>query len=338
MRAVEITQDRKLVTVEREPGLLRDHDVRVAVSYAGICGSDLHNIVMPHVTPAGTVLGHEFSGVVVELGAAVTRLAVGDRVAVLPFEYCGVCATCRAGSPQVCVDIRATKVGGAFRPGAFAESVVTPAASAHELPDAVSDAHAALAEPLAVGIHAVAVSEVSPDEPVAVVGGGPIGIATTLALKARGFTSIAGVEPNAPRRARLGTFGIPTTGVEDAAATVPQLLGGTAPTAVFDCTGHPSGPSTALALLPTMGRLIVLGSTVEPASFDFYKIVRDEIRVRGAVCYTHDEFREAIEQLAAGNAQADDLITAVHDLDDAQACFDDLRSGRSEHLKVLLTP
>jgi len=338
VRAVEIGADRILRTTEREPGRPGEGEIRVEVGHAGICGSDLHNLQMPDYAPAGTVLGHEFSGIVAELGTGVGRLRPGDRVAVLPFDFCGVCARCVSGSPQTCVQIRTTKIGGAFRQGAFAESVIVPAASAYVLPDSVGDAEGALVEPIAVGIHGVAAAESSPEEPVAVVGGGPVGVMVTLALQARGFSRIVGVEPNRFRRDRLAGLGIAVTAPDDGPEAAREALAGAVPNVVFDCSGHPTGPSTALELLEPLGRLVVLGSTVRPAPFDFYRLVRDEIRVRGAVCYTREEFKEAIEHLAAGRIPSGDLITDIRDLDRAQESFEELIGNGTTQMKILLTP
>lgn len=337
MRAVAIGEDRRLEQVELDPLPLRDGDVRLQVSYCGICGSDLHYIDMPQLGPAGTVMGHELSGVVVERGAAVDGLAPGDRVAVLPFEYCGACAQCSRGLEHLCEHRMQTRLGGRNRRGAFAETVVTPAASAFPLPDALSDRDAALAEPFAVGLHAVAVADLRSDAPVAVLGGGPIGVMTCLALRAEGFARVVAIEANEQRRRRLEALGFAAVAAADAVYAVPARLGG-APAAVHDCSGHPSGLALALDLLPPRGMLVLVGYATEPVGLDTFHVVRDELRLRGAAMYSYADFARAIDRLAAGAVPCAEVITAVRPLSDAQACFDDLTSGSSEHLKVLLAP
>lgn len=337
MRAIAITPERTLELVDIEPDVVGPGDVRVNVSYCGICGSDLHYLESPDLGPAGTVMGHELSGVVVELGTQVVGLALGDRVTVNPFAFCGECRPCREGLPNLCERRPETRLGGLHRRGAFATSVVVPASTAFPLPDGLSDEHAALAEPLAVGAHAVALSGTPPDAPVAVLGGGPIGVMTCLALTGAGFDRVVCVELNAGRREQLETYGITTVSGESASTAVPDLLGGD-PVTVFDCTGHPSGLTSALDLLGYTGQVILVGYSVEPAPIPTYRVVAGEISIKGAAIYTHEDFSRAIEQLAAGRFPSDDVITSVRGFADAQEVFADLMSGASRQMKVLLKP
>lgn len=337
MRAIAITSERTLELVEVEPDPVGVDDVRVEVSYVGICGSDLHYLESPELGPAGTVMGHELSGVVVECGAGVRDFAIGDRVTVNPFAFCGECRPCREGLPNLCTRRPETRLGGLHRQGALATSLVVPASSAFALPDGLSDKHAALAEPLAVGAHAVALSGSPADAPVAVLGGGPIGVMTCLALAGAGFDRVVCVELNAGRRAQLATYGITAVSGEDAETAVPKLLGDD-PVTVFDCTGHPSGLTSALDLLGYTGQVILVGYSVEPAPIPTYRVVAGEISIKGAAIYTHEDFSRAIEQLAAGRFPSDDVITSVRGFADAQDVFEDLMSGQSRQMKVLLKP
>jgi (R,R)-butanediol dehydrogenase/meso-butanediol dehydrogenase/diacetyl reductase len=125
------------------------------------------------VVQAGHVLGHEFTGVVAALGPGVTGWTAGDRVAVLPIVACGQCYTCRAGRLNLCEEQGIDHAPGIGRQGGYAESVAVPAGMLRCLPDNVSDAHGALAEPLAVALHAIRISAAEPDEPVCVLGAGP---------------------------------------------------------------------------------------------------------------------------------------------------------------------
>ncbi|MHB8896577.1 MAG: zinc-dependent alcohol dehydrogenase, partial [Candidatus Geothermincolia bacterium] len=145
-------------------------DVLVEVSACGICGSDLHSfrgehpLVIYPVTP-----GHEFSGVVVAAGAGVEPDVVGSRVCVEPSLYCGGCPRCRSGRYNICDNL---KVMGFQAPGAMCGLVAVPAHRLHPLPDGVDLLSGALAEPAAVGVHAVARSGVKGGERVLVVGAG----------------------------------------------------------------------------------------------------------------------------------------------------------------------
>ena len=209
MRAVEVAEDRRLVAVQcpaPEPG---PGQVLVEVAYCGICGSDLHFRDVPELFPAGTVPGHEFSGRIIALGDDVRGWSAGDRVCVLPFGQCGECAACRSGSEQVCPHAVSNGVGlGTGRPGAYAGQVVVDERMLFALPDSVDDQAGTLVEPLAVAIRAVDKARVVADEPVLVLGAGPIGLLTALVLRHRGVQRTVGVLPqpgprSACRRARL---------------------------------------------------------------------------------------------------------------------------------------
>src|SRR6266700_1440849 len=149
MRAVAIVEDRSLQLVEVPEPDLKPDEVRIAVSFCGICGSDLHMREMPFVPP-GVVLGHEFTGVITETGSAVTGWAPGDRVAANPFDPCGQCQACSSGFPELCPTNTRRGIGLIAYYGAYAETVVAPQASLFRLPEALSDKHGAIAEPLAV--------------------------------------------------------------------------------------------------------------------------------------------------------------------------------------------
>jgi (R,R)-butanediol dehydrogenase/meso-butanediol dehydrogenase/diacetyl reductase len=218
MRAVAITGERRAEVVDIGRPVPGPGEVLLDVSFCGICGSDLHMLAMPAgMFPAGHVLGHEFTGVVAGLGSAAGQWRVGDRVAVLPIADCGECYACRAGHPNLC-EQGIDHGPGIGRPGGYAESVTVPTAMLHRLPDSVSDADGALIEPLAVALRAVKLSQATPGEPVCVLGAGPIGVLALAALRARGFSRVAVVEPVAGRRAAAARLGVP-------AGTSPRLFG-----------------------------------------------------------------------------------------------------------------
>lgn len=161
MRGVAVAADRSLALVDLPEDPLAGDEVRLAVAFCGICGSDLHMRDAPHF-PVGGVMGHELTGTVSELGADVAGWELGDRATVFPFDPCGECAVCRAGDQHLCAVGAARAVGLGGRPGGYAERVVVPARNLRRLPEQLSSAHGALTEPLAVGVHAVALSRPAP--------------------------------------------------------------------------------------------------------------------------------------------------------------------------------
>lgn len=194
---------------------VRPGSVKVKVEWCGICGTDLHEYLggpifvpapgNPHPLTGETlpvILGHEFAGQVVEVGEGVTRVQVGDRVAVEPILCCGECPECRRGLYNLCrkVGFHGLSGGG----GGFSEFTVVPESMAHRLPDGMSTEEGALVEPVAVGFHAVRKARFAPGQTAIVFGAGPIGLVTVQCLRAAGASQVAVVELAAARIVRDG--------------------------------------------------------------------------------------------------------------------------------------
>jgi threonine dehydrogenase-like Zn-dependent dehydrogenase len=337
-RSVQVGDDRLLAIVDRPAATPGPGEVEVEVAYCGICGSDLHFRDIPELFPSGTVPGHELSGRVSALGEGIEGWGVGDRVSVLPFAQCGECELCLAGEEQVCPHAVANGVGlGTGRPGGYAERVLVDARMLFALPDELDDVAAALAEPVAVGVHAAARAGVDAGAPVAVVGAGPIGVVTALVLQARGFERLVVVSRNAARARAAEALGIRAVALDDAAPGVPAALG-EAPAAVFECAGTPAAASLALTLVRPLGRVVLVGIALEALSIPATAIVFKEAELVGALTYRRDEFAEAIELLAQGRIPAAGLISDVVGLDRAEAMFQTLTASGNTQMKVLLKP
>ncbi len=336
MRGVAVAADRSLALVELPDDPLGADEVRLAVAFCGICGSDLHMKDAP-AFPVGAVMGHELAGEVVEVGDEVSGWELGDRATVFPFDPCGTCAECRAGDRHLCATGAARAVGLGGRPGGYAERVVVPARSLRRLPDRLSAAHGALTEPLAVGVHAVALAELGAGQPAVVLGGGPIGIMTAYALRLHGCERVVVVEPGRTRRELVARLGFAVADGADRDEVL-ALLGGEPAAVALDCSGHPSGIVSALGLVRPRGRVVVVGVPVEPSTIALAGVVIAEHQIVGSLAYSDADFDEALDHLAAGRLRADDVITTVADLAQADAWFTELTSGATEQVKVLLRP
>lgn len=329
MRTIEVAADRRLVAVDHatpEPG---PGQVRLDVAYCGICGSDLHFRDVPELFPVGTVPGHELSGRIAARGPGVDAWTVGDRVCVLPFAQCGECEFCRSGNEQVCPHAVANGVGlGTGRPGAYADAVIVDQRMLFALPDEVDDRAGALVEPLAVAVRAVAQATVPVDQPVLVLGAGPIGLLTALVLRERGYDRAVVVSRN-PTRARLAE----SLGLRTAAADEVEP-----PAAVFECAGTPAAARQAVELLRPLGVVMLVGLSLAPLELPAPAIVIKELQIRGIITYRRREFGEAIELLAAGRIPAGRVITGTVPLNQAEEAFQALSRPGHTHLKVLLAP
>lgn len=329
---MQVAEDRRLVVVDRSQAEPGPGEVAVDVAFCGICGSDLHFRDVPALFPAGTVPGHELSGRIGAVGAGVTGWSTGDRVTVLPFAQCGECELCRSGNEQVCPHAIADGVGlGTGRPGGYAERVVVDARMLFALPAVLDERAAALAEPTAVAVHAVAKARLTRGDRVVVLGAGPIGVITALVLRARGFEDVTVVSRNAARGRAAQGLGLATLALHDA-----QNAAGAA--AVFECAGTSAAANLALELVGPLGRVILVGIAPEGLTIPATAIVFKEAEIRGALVYRRTEFAEAIEMLADGRVPADALISDVVGLDRAEEMFQALTAPDNDRIKVLLAP
>ncbi|MFE1961755.1 alcohol dehydrogenase catalytic domain-containing protein [Streptomyces sp. NPDC059479] len=340
-------RDLRLEEVAEPPGP-RPHEAVVEVSWCGVCGTDLHEFLEgPHMIRESPhpftgarpplALGHELSGTVVDLGAEVPGIAVGDRVAADPCWRCGVCHWCVRGEYHLCP--KGGSVGLASS-GAFAERVSVPLAGLTRLPENVDDEMAAVAEPLAVGLHAVNRAGVRPGDNVLVVGGGPIGVAVVLAARLAGAAGLYVSEPLAARREMLRRIGVTEAfdpGTADVRREVFVRTGRVGPDVVIDATGVPRLAAQAVATVRRGGRVVLAGVGHGSVEFDMGQLVFYERAVLGTLGYSHDIAR-VIDLMSTGRLDASALITGRFPLSEGVGVFEDLAADRARHLKVLLTP
>jgi (R,R)-butanediol dehydrogenase / meso-butanediol dehydrogenase / diacetyl reductase len=254
---------------------------------------------------------------------------------VLPFGQCGECEACRAGHEQVCPHAVSNGVGlGTGRPGAYAGQVVVDARMLFALPDAVDDRAGTLVEPLAVAIRAVDLARVGSEEPVLVLGAGPIGLLTALVLRDRGVARSLVCSRNLARGRHAAALGLNTVSLEEVAAAAPA----DSPACVFDCAGTPASAQLAAQILRPLGRLLLVGLSLAPLDLPAPAIVIKELEIRGVIAYRRAQFQAAIDMLAAGAIPVEELITEVVPLAEAEAAFQALTARGSEKLKILLAP
>ncbi|GAA3663575.1 2,3-butanediol dehydrogenase [Microbacterium marinilacus] len=288
-------------------------EVKLRNAFAGICGSDLHvyytpeaaglDFEHPHPVTGSTlpqILGHEFSGTVVELGEGVTDVKVGDRVAVWPIYYCGTCAACRRGMYNACRTIGFH--GLSSHGGGMAEYTTVPAAKVHVLPENVDLRMGALVEPMAVAWHAVSRSGVSAGGTALVAGAGPIGIGVWLGLRARGVTDVLVSEPSAARRATIAALGARVVDPvnDDLAAAVAELTDGDGVDVAFDAAGAGPAVTSSLASLAPGGRVVVVAIHERPMEFLPTQLVMGETEIAGALAYAPEDFDAVIAAMSEG--------------------------------------
>ncbi len=316
----------------------------VRVKACGICGSDLH-MADVHDTdggmnplPHGAVMGHEFAGEIVALGAeAKSAWKEGQRVAVLPFIGCGACAPCLNGRAHRCA--QALWAGLGRMNGGYAEYARAGALECVALPEAVDDRAGAMVEPLAVGLHAVRAANVQPGESALVIGAGPVGFAVALWLRQFGARHIV-VSDLSPERRRLAEHSGATAVIDPRAEPVPEQLRrlvGERPGLVFDCVGVPGSQQLAMDYAPTDGRVVVVGVCMQPDRVLPTKAITKELTVRYVFCYEKRDFELSVDLLARRRIDPSAMLTGAVGFGDFSAMFENLKTDKT-HCKVLLNP
>ena len=309
MRAAVVKRRGDVAVEDRPRPVLREHDVLVEVSFCGVCGSDIHMALEGWGRP-GSVLGHEWTGVVAEVGPAVRRWELGEEVVGGPTRRCGVCRPCRAGRPALC-DERSTP-GVDEWSGAFATYIRVHEDELLALPAGLDLRAAALAEPLAVALHGITQGRLAAGESALVVGVGPIGQLTLAALHARGVRELGAVEPTMSRQQLARSLGATTVRAPEELAVPsiaePDRIVAGAVDVVFECSGHRAAMEAGLAQLRRGGRLVLVGAGIEAPHFDPNRILLNELVVTGSFTYDATGFEDALELISSGRVPVDLLL------------------------------
>ena len=329
------------------------NQAKVKVKWCGICGSDVHEYeagpltiktTKPHPLAgsktAPVVLGHEFSGEIVEIGEGVEGLNVGDRVAIRPTIPCYQCYWCKKGNHIQCPTLGTI---GFIWDGGFAEYMVAPVDCIYKIPDNVSFEAASFLEPLSCAVHAVRRADIQPGDTVAIIGAGPIGLLTMQAAKACGAGSIF-VTEILPQRSKiasqLGATAVLNPNEVDVGREIAKMTGGLRADIAFECAGPPAALLTALNVTGRGGRLVEVGFMVEgTCDFPFQRFWMHEKTIIATQGYTH-EVPAALSFLSDRRVNVEPLITAKIKLDDVIEQGFKVLTGddRFDHVKIIVSP
>jgi L-idonate 5-dehydrogenase len=341
MRAVVIHAAHDLRIEERPVPEIGAGEVLVRIRAGGICGSDLHYY---HDGGFGVVrvrhpmaLGHEIAGEIAAVGGAVSHLVPGMRVAVSPSRPCGQCRYCREGLRQHCLDMRF--MGSAMRmphvEGGFREFVAVDASQAVPVAEGLGLGEAAMAEPLAVCLHAARRAGPLQGRRVLVTGCGPIGMLCLLVARQAGAAEVAVTDVASPPLSLARKLGADNAlnVAEDPDALAPWTADKGAFDVLFECSGNQRALVGALpALRP--GAVIVQVGIGGDMTLPMNVIVAKEIELRGTFRF-EPEFALAVELMGRGLIDVKPLISATMPFAEAVAAFD-LASDRSRSMKVQL--
>lgn len=335
MQAVVFTAP-EMAAIERvaDPAC-RPDEVVVQVGATGICGTDLHIYHNEYMSDFPVIPGHEFGGVIVEVGKDVTDFRAGERVAVDPNLYCGHCYFCRNEQSNHCLNWQGV---GITRPGSFAQYVAAPARATYRVPDSLTDAQAAFIEPVSCVVHAMKRLRVWPADEVLIFGAGPMGLLLVQVMRHNGASQVVVVEKQPDRLAlarKLGATAAITAGSDQAEALKELAPYGFA--IVIDATGVPAVIEQAFDYLKPRGQYLQFGVVPNHATVRVspYDIFHKDWTIIGsfALCYT---FQAAIAWMASGVVDVNPLISHQLPLSSFQSAFESFAAG--ETLKVQLLP
>ncbi len=321
MRAIQITNSHKISVIECKKPTITSGEVLVKPSCCGICGTDLH--ILYHGFGSANypcTPGHEFAGRVVEVGRGIRHLKEGDYVAVAPNVVCGTCRWCKAGRPNLCIQLVAIGVG---RPGAAAEYVAVPGQNAFKVKETVGDGPAAMIEPLACALHAVESAHGVAGRSVLVIGGGTMGLLIALSARAQGASAVVISDPSGTKLDIAMKAGITD-------ARTPSEFEGNHFDVVFEAAGVPRALAQGIELLEKTGTLVQVGvhdadKTVPFSPFHLFE--REQTLVGSHSCA--EMFPTAVDLIQDIKAQAELMIGEPFSVWDFEAAVESMSKGHS---------
>ncbi|MET3506578.1 zinc-dependent alcohol dehydrogenase [Halalkalibacter oceani] len=317
---------------------IQDNEILIKVNCAGICGSDVHAYHGHHpFRKPPMVLGHEVVGEVSKLGGEVTGISIGDRVTVEPLKGCGTCLYCLRGEYNLCKTRVSAGTNGWL--GAMAEFFVAPADKVYVLPASMEYQVGLLAEPLAVGVHAVELSEIGESENILIVGTGPIGLLTGVAAQAKGAKNIYCTDINDFRLGFAQSLGLQTINVNK--QSIKEVTEETVPDGfdvVFLAVTSKEAVEQALTYVQYGGKIVVITIFTSEIPFNMGFLQEREIEVKGSMVYTKPDFELALKILSDRGEDMKRFITHQVPIEDVNEAMQVITSPKNEVIKMAVYP
>ena len=324
-----------------EPKLSED-EVLIKVKVCGICGSDIHILHDEFKNYPPVIMGHEFSGEIVQAGKRVERWKVGERVvAELHTKACGVCRLCKTGNSRICPEKRPI---GSGTDGAFAEYIRVPAWLLHKIPENISYEEAALSEPTAICVNCILQeTKVEPEDFIVILGPGPIGLLSAQVVKAAGSgkVMITGISSDANLRLKIARSlkidYVINIEEEDAIEKLNKLTGGMGADLVIEASGSETAVNQAFAMVRRGGRIAAVGMTREKKiNIAWSEGIRKSINLTLPFSSNYTSWERALCMIAENKIELKPLITHKMSLDSWREGFELVEKGRT--IKTLLIP
>ena len=341
MKALVLTEYKRLEFRDvPKPVIANPTEVLVKIEAAAICGSDVHGwdgSTGRRKPPI--IMGHEGSGIVEEVGSLVTGFKAGDRVTFDSTIFCGSCAFCRSGLFNLCDNRRVLGVScdEYRRDGIFAEYAIVEERVLFHLPEGLSFAEAAFAEPAGVAAHAVSLAPPKLGEDVAVVGAGLIGLLIIKVLRTMTAGRIFAIEVDENRRKKALEVGADHALDPADIDKVAALTAGALVPTVFEAVGATGPIKTAISIARKGGTVVLVGNVSPQIEIPLQSVVTRQIRLQGS-CAINGEYPAVLSMMAGGKLDVRDLLSATAPLSEGEAWFKKLYNREGDLLKVVLIP
>ena len=336
MNSVVIQEPGKLVIEQRTLPVPAAGEVRVRVSYAGICGSDVH-IYHGHNPFAKypRVIGHEFFGHIDSVGEGVNPNRIGERVVIDPVVSCGHCYPCSIGRPNVCTELQ---VIGVHRDGGFSDYACAPAKNAYVVPAAIPDKLASMVEPFTIAANITAFLKPMPQDTALIYGAGPMGLTVIQVLKGVFGVQKVIVADRIDERLHMAQASGADWIINNSERSVADELAaeGVRPTLIVDAACHPAILQEAILLASPAARIGMMGFSGEPSSITQQSITSKEISLFSSRLNSH-RFPQVIEWMEQGKIAPEKLVTHWMPASDVEAALTLFEKDQRSCCKVLLT-
>ena len=287
------------------------------------------------------VLGHEFTGKVVDSGSRYD-LKVGDKVTALPISPCGHCEACETGNPQYCAETWLHAVGLSLdNPGGLTATIAVRPDMVLKLPNNIKEEEGAMVEPTAVGLHAVHLANIKVGDKVLVVGGGIIGLVSAMFAKLEGAEYVAVSETNEARGKKSVKLKVADEWLD---AKDPNFIKNVITKTndgfdiVIDCSGNTKAVESELMSVKAGGTIILVGVSQKPIEFASILAVMKELTIKGSIAYTKEEFKDCINLIANKKINVMKFVDDIVPLTDVQKAYERLTSGTDDAVKIMVDP
>ena len=316
-----------------------NNKVIIDIIKTGICGSDIHN--WDAGEPKGLIMGHEFTGKVVNPGSR-TDLKIGDRVTALPISPCGNCEACETGNPQYCSETWTHAIGLSLdNPGGLTSTIAIRPDMVLKLPDNVTDEEGAMVEPTAVGLHAVHLADIRVGDKVLIVGGGIIGLVSAMFAKLEGAEFVAVSETNEARGKKSVKLNVADDWFNAKDENFLNNIFTKIPNGfdvVIDCSGTTKAVESELMTVKPGGAIVLVGVSPKPIEFASVIAVMKELTIKGAIAYTKEEFKNCISLMANKKIDVMKFVDDIVPLEETQKAYEKLTSGTDDAVKIMIDP